>query len=343
MAIRPDLVQRIEAAWDRPGGWRHLLRLLSTFTYAAYRLRLWSYRTGIFRTIRLAKPVIVVGNVVAGGGGKTPTVIAVVRHLQQKGWQVGVISRGYGGQAKARPLLVTQASSPCDVGDEPLILARTCQVPVVISRDRVAAGQYLLAQFPQVDLLVSDDGLQHLALARDLEVVVFDDRGVGNGRMIPAGWLREPWPRPADMVLHTGNHPAFEGWRATRRIHPMLANARGQSMPLSALTGQPVAAIAGIARPQSFFDMLTAQGVTLSEVLPLPDHFDFDDWQPPKTWQSLDNLFVVCTEKDAIKIGKKYPHFWVAKLDFEPELGFFAALDQRVLTWHQRPAMNNGR
>ena len=317
---------RLQRAWLHRGALACLLWPLSLLYAALFALRRWLYRQGWLQTDRVSVPVIVVGNVIAGGAGKTPVVMAVVRHLQARGVRTGVVSRGYGrrtGDCRE----VEDASDPQDVGDEPALIRRATGAPVFVARRRVEAARALLARHPATQVIVSDDGLQHLALARDVEICVFDDRGVGNGWRLPAGPLRERWPRPCDLVLHSGEHPAFEdGYTATRSLAQDAVASDGQRTPLDALAGKPVIALAAIARPEAFFDMLRARGLTLAETIALPDHFDFDGWQRPSGLEHP----LVCTEKDAVKLWRQAPDALAVPLHFVPEPQFFAALDAKL-------------
>ena len=271
---------------------------------------------------RAPVPLLVVGNVVAGGGGKTPTVMALVAAMQAAGRKPGVISRGFGRQGAA-VIEVTAHSAAQAVGDEPLLIHRRSRVPVWVGRNRHAAAMALCARHPEVDLLIADDGLQHHALARDVELLVFDQRGAGNGLLLPAGPLREPMPltlAPQQRVLYTGGHPstALPGAVATRRLTlawPLAAWHAGdarQAVPLSALRGRRMLAAAGLAAPQKFFTMLQAAGLNIKR-LPLPDHFDY----ATLPWPSA-TAEVVVTEKDAVKLDVKRlgdTKLWVLPLD----------------------------
>jgi tetraacyldisaccharide 4'-kinase len=281
--------------------------------------------------------VIVVGNVVAGGAGKTPVTIALAQHLQAKGWRVGVISRGHGRQTRdARA--VTHDSHPLDVGDEPLLIHQATGVPVWVARARADAALGLLQAHPEVQVLVCDDGLQHLALARDLEICVMDDRGVGNGWLLPAGPLREAWPRRVDWVLHTGPNPSVKEvgdrltahFLATRQLADHAITATGQRIALSALCNRPLHAVAGLARPEDIFQMLRQSGLSLNTTTALPDHHTYQDWQarPDLTW--------VCTEKDAAKLWPHEPSALAVPLVVTPEEGFWTALDARLDALLQR-------
>jgi tetraacyldisaccharide 4'-kinase len=281
---------------------------LSAIYGAASGMRRLAYAKNLRRQTKLSCPVIVVGNLSVGGTGKTPLVCWLVAQLQKNGMRPGVVTRGYGGSSR-RVRLVEAADDPAIVGDEPVLLARRAQVPVAIGRDRPAAAQLLIGA--GCDVIVSDDGLQHYALARDCEIVVIDgDRRFGNGRLLPAGPLREAPARlgGVDAVVLNGGDPT--GGAGTHspingalqmRLEPggAVAVARGGTKALSEFAGQTVHAIAAIGNPQRFFDMLRSLGI---EVIahPLPDHarlqagdISFADSRP-----------VFMTEKDAVKCKK---------------------------------------
>ena len=317
---------RLQRAWLHRGVLACLLWPLSLLYAALFAMRRWFYRLGWLKTERVQVPVIVVGNVIAGGAGKTPVVMAVVRHLQARGLRVGVISRGYGRRTgDCREVL--DDSDPQDVGDEPALIRHATGAPVFVARRRAEAAQALLARHPTTQVIVSDDGLQHLALARDIEICVFDDRGIGNGWRLPAGPLREAWPRRCDLVLHSGAQPAFGGgYTATRALAHDAVASDGKRVPLSALAGKPVIALAAIARPDAFFEMLRARGLTLAETIALPDHFDFEGWQAPSDAGHL----LLCTEKDVVKLWRKAPGALAVPLHFAPAPEFFAALDAKL-------------
>ncbi len=295
-------------------------------------------RRSLTRPRRLDVPVVVVGNLIVGGAGKTPTTIAVVRLLRALGWQPGIVSRGHG--RSGRGLFEVQLDSLAfDCGDEPLLMRRRTGVPVMVGRDRVAAARALCAAHPEIDILVADDGLQHHRLARDLQIIVFDERGVGNGLLLPAGPLRQPLPRerpPDTVVLYNAPRPStpLPGWMAVRRhpgVLPLADWWQGQAPPLDswqALQGRPLLAVAGMAAPARFFDMLLDKGLTLGATRALPDHEPY----AALPWRH-DTPDVVLTEKDAVKLppqrtlGAGSPtRIWVVPLDLEPEVAFAAAL-----------------
>ena len=314
------------AAWLRRGPLALALLPLSWLYRGLLALRWHTFAWGWRRSQRLPVPVVVVGNVVIGGVGKTPIVIALVQALQQRGWVVGVVSRGYGRQGDdCREVHVNDDADA--VGDEALLLRRRTGVPVFVAGKRVLAGHSLLKAYANTQIIVCDDGLQHLALARDVELCVFDDRGAGNGFLLPAGLLREPWPRrplparlgtPDFCVLHSGERPAFAGLRVARRLADFAVRADGSRLPLAELAASdlPLLALAGIAQPQRFFDQLRERGLMLNATQALGDHHSFKDWTAPPGVQ------IVCTEKDAVKLWPRFPQALAVPLIVElpPEL-----------------------
>ena len=309
-------------AWTQRGVLARLLWPISLVFRALVAARRALFRTGLLATHRLPVPVVVVGNVVAGGAGKTPITLALLEHLAARGLRAGVVSRGYGRTAPGCTE-VTAMTAPADAGDEPLLIARRAQVPVFVGSDRAAAARALLRAHPGTQVILSDDGLQHLALGRDIEICVFDDRGTGNGWLLPAGPLREPWPRPVDLVIHSGSHPAFGGWRARRSLARDAVRADGRTTALSALAGIPVTAVAGIAQPGAFFAMLREQGLLLDKELALPDHSNFAHAQA--LLQAEETL--VCTEKDAVKLWQQRPDVWAVALQVTLDTGLVRAFD----------------
>ena len=293
------------------------------------------------RAPALPVPVIVVGNVIVGGAGKTPTVIALVALLRAWGLHPGIVSRGHGRAGDAALLLdagtPAGAATSAAFGDEPVLMHKRTGAPVCVARARREAASRLLAAHPEVDVLVADDGLQHHALARDIELVVFDGRGIGNGRPLPAGPLRERadaiWPAGAEspprFILVNGRWPApparalpaprercFEATRALGGVVSLDDWSRGgvaTREALIALRGRPLLAAAGIGDPERFFAMLEAEGLAITRV-PLADHATFD----PLPWPA-DSADVVVTEKDAVKLAGRplgLARVWVATLDF---------------------------
>ncbi len=319
----------LQHAWLRRGALAWSLRPLSVLYGALAALHRCLYRLGWLRCERLPVPVVVVGNVVAGGAGKTPVVIALVEHLKSRGLKPGVISRGYGRSGGGGCLEVRADSDAALTGDEPLLVARRCEVPVVVGAQRAQAARLLLAQYPDTQVLVSDDGLQHWAMARDIEICVFDERGTGNGWLLPAGPLREPWAgkRDVDLVLRPAGTAGIEGMDIGRRLARHAQRADGTRCPLVDLAGSGApawVAVAGIARPEAFFTMLRQAGLVPALTCALADHHDFD----VRPLELPADMAVVCTEKDAVKLWRHRPDAWAVPLEVDIPEVFWEAFDR---------------
>ncbi|HEX6999976.1 MAG TPA: tetraacyldisaccharide 4'-kinase [Gammaproteobacteria bacterium] len=262
--------------------------------------RSFAYARGWLPTAALPVPVIVIGNLTVGGTGKTPLVIWLARALTERGTAVGIVTRGYGGRASQWPQLVDADSDPRLVGDEAVLLARRTGCPVAAGPDRVAAARQLLDRH-RVDALLADDGLQHLALGRDMEIAVVDGRrGLGNGLCLPAGPLREPPSRlrGVDAIVVNGGEWGHAGvFRAELEAQEAVRVGGQERRPLSAWRGGEVHAAAGIGHPQRFFALLEDAGL---EVIPhaLGDHADVT----PERLAFTPRLPVLVTEKDAVKL-----------------------------------------
>jgi tetraacyldisaccharide 4'-kinase len=312
-----------------------ILRPLAALFGLVARLRRRRQQT-VARGQRLPVPVIVVGNIAVGGTGKTPFVIWLVERLREWGWQPGVVSRGYGGHARAWPQRVDGGSDPRMVGDEPVLIATRARCPVVVGADRVAAARALLAEH-SVDIGVSDDGLQHYRLWRDLEIVVVDaTRGLGNGRLLPAGPLREPPSRLGEVGLVVANGT---GWTAPAGRQLVMRLVAQQALkldgsgarPLGAFAGQSVHAVAGIGNPARFFAMLSQQNIGLV-MHPFPDHHAFARAE----LEFGDDLPVFMTEKDAVKCRAfAAPSHWVVPVEARIEPADIALVQE--LTHALRP------
>jgi tetraacyldisaccharide 4'-kinase len=313
----------LQREWLRRGALAWLLRPFSLVFAALAGIRRWAYRTGLLRSERMPVPVVIVGNVIVGGSGKTPVVMALVEHLLARGLAPGVISRGY-GRVLADCREVRPNSRASEVGDEPMLVAQRCEVPVFVAPSRAAAARALLAAYPETQVIISDDGLQHYRLRRDIEICMFDERGVGNGWMLPAGPLRESWPRSADLVLCTGAPAGIAGFEARRRLAPVARREDGTQIELASLRGRSVKALAGIAKPDAFFSMLRAMGLQLGETVALRDHYDFGK-EPVLAGRSE---LLVCTEKDALKLWRHRPQAWAVPLLLEIEPDFWVAFDR---------------
>lgn len=313
-----------------PGIWRRrglcawlLLPFGATFFLLAV-LRRWAYRRGLLPCERLPVPVVVIGNLVAGGAGKTPLTLWLAQRLIEYGRKPGIVSRGYGRSGGAI-LEVGAGEAAAQVGDEPLLLARRSGCPVFVGRDRTAAARALLAAYPDRDLILCDDGLQHYRLQRDVEIAVVDRRGLMNGWPLPAGPLREPARRLATvdaMVLHDREMacrvPTFRMHLAGTRFYRLDAPATWADA--AALAGLRLHAVAGIGEPERFFDHLAALGLHC-EVHGFPDHHRY-----VAADLRFDGDAILTTEKDALKCaGLATLPVWVLPVDavVAPDLAQF--------------------
>ena len=304
MATSPSgLHAAFSRIWRRRGPAAWLLLPISLLFGLLVRLRRRLYLAGMLRAERLPVPVLVVGNIFVGGTGKTPLTIWLAQQLRAAGFSPGVISRGYGASVDT-PRLVSADASPEEVGDEPLLIARHGGCPMAVGRRRAAAGRLLLAAHPEIDVLLLDDGLQHYALARDLEIMLFDSRGAGNGWLLPAGPLREPLSRRRDVtVVNGGAAPGMPAGAYAMQLSGQWAVQLAQPerrIALSALAArQPapkIVAAAGIGNPERYFGMLEGEGLRFGR-MPLPDHYAFDD----NPFAGCDADVILITEKDAVK------------------------------------------
>ena len=265
-------------------------------------LRRAAYAAGLARTASVPASVIVVGNISVGGTGKTPFVIWLAAELTRMGHKVGIVSRGYSGAKRREAALVTPDSDPETAGDEAVLLARRTGLPVAVCRDRAAAANLLCSRYP-MDVLLSDDGLQHYRMPRDMEIVLLDgERGLGNGWLLPAGPLRETEHRLGEVALTVIKRAAVDRftWPGAVYMHLAVTTAvslnDGRRVPLAEFTGQSVYALAGIGHPQQFFAALGAAGLRV-DGRALADHAHLTpaDVQFPGEWP------VFMTEKDAVK------------------------------------------
>ena len=284
--------------WYNKDGMTLLLLPVSWLFCAIAVLRRLLYRTGILTVHHIPVPVIIVGNISVGGTGKTPLVTWLVEQLRNEGYTPGLISRGYGGKSTHWPQQVRPDSDPCMVGDEAVLLAQRTNCPMAVGPNRVDAANALLS-YKECDVIVADDGLQHYALGRDVEIAVVDGiRRFGNGHCLPAGPLREPLPRlkSVDIVVTNG----VAGPREYRmelvpdRLHNIAQPEK--TLALDSFSQKTVHAVAGIGHPDRFFRQLETHDITVIEH-PFPDHhpFNAEDIHFP------DDLPVLMTEKDAVK------------------------------------------
>jgi len=311
----------LQRVWYGPAWLGLPLWPLSVIFRLLVALRRGLYRLGILRMHRVTVPVVVVGNLTVGGTGKTPIAGWLGRQLQLRGHRVGIVLRGYGARHSGAPRIVTAADDAAEVGDEALLHARRGPQVVVIGADRVAAAR--LAEEQGAQIVVCDDGLQHLRLARDYEIAVVDAaRGFGNRLLLPAGPLREPASRieTVDAVVLTRRRESVESPLRPRR--PFVADARldiglavnvrtGERRELAAFRGARVHALAGIGNPRSFFTALGDAGIT-ADTHQLADHGALD----PRHLPFPDGATVLMTEKDAVKyLSCARPDWWYVELD----------------------------
>jgi tetraacyldisaccharide 4'-kinase len=319
----------IERVWyGRPLTALPLLPLAGLFWLVA-TLRRAAYRSGLLAVERLPVPVVVVGNLTVGGAGKTPLTIWLARHLRDRGLRPGILSRGYGGAARAFPVMVNAETDPALVGDEPALIARRTGCPVVVDPDRPRGGRRLLEQHA-CDLLIADDGLQHYRLGRDLEIAVVDGvRRFGNGLPLPAGPMREGAGRlrRVDFVICNGGVPGPGEHAMTLRPGDLESLGHPEHRQrLADWRGEHVHAVAGIGNPERFFAMLRGLGLTV-DPLRFPDHHAYAaaEIDPPG------DRPVLMTEKDAVKCRAfASPRHWVVPVDAELDPQFIARLDSRL-------------
>ena len=295
----------LQRVWyERHAQWFSLLLLPLSWLFAAVvACRRGAYRNGWLRSHRVARPVLVVGNITVGGTGKTPMTIRLAQQLQARGLRVGIVLRGYGGQSTQWPCDVTNDTSWEQTGDESVLLAQRTGALVVAGPDRVAAAERAIERGAQI--VVCDDGLQHYRLARDGEIAVIDERrGLGNRRLLPAGPLREPVSRLATVDLQvltrrsgaSTNIAAVDAVVATAVLGDAVSIGSGERRGLQSFAGKAVHAVAGIGNPQAFFDALRALGLRV-QPHPLPDHARIS----ASDISFADGAPVLMTEKDAVK------------------------------------------
>jgi tetraacyldisaccharide 4'-kinase len=319
------LIDTLESAWYGSGRTPWWTRPLALLYGLASAVRRALYRAGVLRSVRLGAPVIVIGNLSVGGTGKTPLTIALASALRQRGYCPGVVSRGYSGHQR-EPLLLDDAPDPARVGDEPCLI-RASGVPVAVGRDRPAAARLLLAA--GCDVVIADDGLQHYALARDVEICVIDGtRRFGNQRLLPAGPLREPISRLASVDFRVCNGGIAQAGEIPMQLRGDAAvNLRdGRAQPLLDFAGQRVHALAAIGHPQRFFASLRAVGLEVIEHA-FADHHAY----APAELDFADGLPLLMTDKDAVKCRAfAQPHWWRVPVQAELPASFLDTLCKRL-------------
>jgi tetraacyldisaccharide 4'-kinase len=334
----------LQRAWypinNRKPIWIWLLLPLTMLFWLLSRLRAYFYAKHIMQAYKSALPVIVVGNISVGGNGKTPVVLAIANHLQARGIKCAVLSRGYGGAQTEFPYLLTHNSSATQVGDEPALIHKRLNIPVVIDPKR-ARGAKFIERHTQAQVIICDDGLQHYALARDIELCVMDKRGVGNGYLLPMGPLRESLSRlkTIDWLLFNGAQsqtPAFFASINTEVAYICLESVlwinvkTDERLDLAAglahfAASDSVAAMAGIGDPSRFFSTLASLNISLSSTKGLPDHHAITQVDIPVA------EFVLMTEKDAIKCRDFAPeNCWYLQVQARIPHQFYEYIDARL-------------
>lgn len=317
-------------SWYSNCWWSSLLWPLEKLFSILIKTRKWLYSHKIFKTYKLNVPVVVVGNITVGGTGKTPLVIYLAKILQEKGYRPGIVSRGYRGKTKA-VVVVSPQSDPHLVGDEAVLISKRTRCPMVVSKNRVSGAKYL-ERYHKVDIILSDDGLQHYALHRDLEIVVIDGkRRFGNERLLPSGPLREPISRleTVDIRVCNGEVDSALEYSMCYKFGKIYSlSYPDKTLPIDYFKKITVHAIAGIGNPQRFFDQLESEDIKIIQH-PFPDHYVYNHMDI----SFIDSKPVLLTEKDAVKC-KKFSNtkHWVvtidAKLDQEFDHKFFTKLGE---------------
>ena len=325
-----SIAQLIQDAWNNQAKWLIVLRPLSCIYRAGFLLNKKLYQMGIKSSYQAPVPVMVIGNITVGGSGKTPLLIQLVNYLHSQNVRVGVISRGYGGKGPF-PAYVDLESVPDIVGDEPCLIVQSTGVPMVVGSNRQRSIEYLLSKH-ELDLIISDDGLQHLALERQIEWIVLDqNRGLGNQKLLPEGYLREPPSR-----LNTGTvieHAAEPGSALNMHLEvatPYLLNAV-EGTPFN--PAENFYAVVGIGFPQRFYKTLDSMGIHQFQGHEFPDHYDYEITD----LQFEDGNPIITTEKDAVKLLpllKQNPDFkreiWVVPVEAVLSPGCYEVLHQQL-------------
>lgn len=320
--------------WYRRGLLSWLLWPVSIVFRLAVALRRILYFLRILKSVHPGIPVVVVGNLTVGGSGKTPLVIWIAEFLKSKGWSPGIVSRGYGARI-TEPCAATVAAEAAEVGDEPILLSRRSGCPVWVGADRVQVAARLRAAHEDVNVLVLDDGLQHYAMRRDIEIAVVDARGLGNGFLLPAGPLREPRSRlrSVDAVVSHASSTKGYAMRLEGDVLHRMTDAR-ERQPLKAFAGQRVHAVAGIGDPNRFFLHLGKAGLKVVPH-PFPDHHPFT----PRDLEFGDDAPVLLTEKDAVKLRSvARPGWWVLPVSAQLDPTFGTWLLGKLDEWRRSKA-----
>jgi len=328
-----SIAQTIQDAWNAQSKWLIVLRPLSWLYQFVFSFNKWLYQSGIKKTYKAPIPVMIIGNITVGGSGKTPLLIQLVKHLQRNQIRVGVISRGYGGKGPF-PALVTLDSNPETVGDEPCLIVQSTDVPMAVGSNRQASIELLLQRY-DLDLIISDDGLQHWALARQIEWIVLDrNRGLGNKKLLPEGYLREPISRlKHGTVIEHSVRPESHLNMHLEVAEPYLLNP---SLDQTECFNPRLDyyAVVGIGFPQRFYKTLESIGVQQFQCHEFPDHHDYEIHD----LQFEDANPIITTEKDAVKLlplFKKHSSFnreiWVVPVEAKLSDDCYELLNQQLM------------
>ena len=313
----------LERLWYKQSWCCWLLWPLSLLYRGVVAIKAFGYRHAFFKTVNFPVPIIVVGNITVGGTGKTPFCIALCEYLKSQGYKPGLVSRGYGGQANTWPQSVTATSDPRWVGDEPLLLVRRTGCPMVVAPDRVAAVTMLLQQH-ECDVVISDDGLQHYRMGRNLEIIILDKvRGLGNGLCLPAGPLREARSRlkRVDMVIENGS---TDMQIIAGHVYALVDPQR--QLLVNETQGKRIIAMAGIGHPQRFFSTLYELGFEFTP-RSFPDHYRYTAID----LQALDADIILMTEKDAVKCQQfNDPRCYVLAISAKLDPALLLTLQQQL-------------
>ncbi len=320
--------QKLNHQYYEKSSWIYLFIPLSFIFLGLVLLRRYCYKIGILNKYKIRVPVVVVGNITLGGTGKTSLVMHLVTEMIRLGLKPGVISRGYGSRANT-PGEVLLTSKVIDVGDEPLLIKSTLDVPVFVGKDKVIVSNVLLSRYPDVNIIISDDGLQHYKLDRDFEILVMDsNRGFGNGYIFPAGPLREPKSRinSVDAVVINGksNNPEFFEMRY--KSDYLVNSNNGKKSNIKNLAGQNNIAVTAIGNPNNFFEKLSELGLNFKKLI-FNDHYIFDK----NDFQDYKKVNIVMTEKDAVKcksFAKK--NFWYLPIRTKVDKKLFLKLTHKL-------------
>ena len=310
--LRQKISNQLDHIWYNKSGWAVVFRPLSWLYLVVTVIRRFAYRIGIFKSHTLPIPVIIVGNITVGGTGKTPLVIWLANYLKSAGFKPGIISRGYGGAARRWPQQVRPDSDPVIVGDEALVIARRTKCPMAVGPDRVASARALL-QYAGGDVIISDDGLQHYALKRQIEIAVIDGvRQFGNGFCIPAGPLRERKSRLSEVDMIVTNGTAMQNEYPMRYTGKHAINLINKAQrDLADFRSEAVAAAAGIGNPDRFFNFIRGFGIRL-ESRAFADHHFFESTD----LSFADKQTLLMTEKDAVKCERfATDNWWYVPID----------------------------